>query len=136
MYAFGELLLFVAVFGFGSLFPTGLGLYFLRPFTRFWAVLSIAALIVAATSLVAVAVLFAAPHPPTVDPGWVLASFFAFFRLAGAPLLGAAYMIAALLAPNRSSRWRLLGATVLESVVGVSTFVHWFLLQARSGLVF
>jgi hypothetical protein len=126
MYAFGDLLLFVAMFGFGSLLPTGLGLYFLRPFTRFWTVLSIAVFIIAGTSLVAVAVLFAAPPQATGTSGWALASFFAFFRLAGAPLFASAYILAALLAPNRSSRWSLLAATGLEAVVGLSSFVHWF----------
>jgi hypothetical protein len=32
MYAFGDALLFLAVFGVAALFPTGLALHFLRPF--------------------------------------------------------------------------------------------------------
>lgn len=39
MYAFGDLLTFVAVFGAGALVPTGLGLYFLRRTRYFWPVI-------------------------------------------------------------------------------------------------
>jgi hypothetical protein len=56
MYAFGDAMLFGSVFGLFALFPTGLALYFLRPFKRFWTVFSIASLTLAFTSLVAASV--------------------------------------------------------------------------------
>ena len=40
MYAFGDVLLFVAVFGVSALVPTGAALFFLRPYRLFWTVLS------------------------------------------------------------------------------------------------
>jgi hypothetical protein len=41
MYAFGDGLLFIAVFSAVALFPTGLALYFLQPCRWFWVVLSV-----------------------------------------------------------------------------------------------
>lgn len=43
MYAFGDLLTFVAVFGVGSLVPTALGLFFLRHTRYFWPVIAVLA---------------------------------------------------------------------------------------------
>jgi hypothetical protein len=58
MYAFGDAVLFVAVFGVSALVPTGAGLFFLRPYRPFWTVLSALGLTVALTG-VAAAILFA-----------------------------------------------------------------------------
>src|SRR2546427_2875631 len=58
MYAFGDALLFVAVFGVAALVPTGAALIFLRAYRPFWTVLSAFGLGVAVTGLTA-AVLFA-----------------------------------------------------------------------------
>jgi hypothetical protein len=58
MYAFGDLLLFVAVFGVSALVPTAAALFFLRPYRRFWTALSALGLTVALTG-VAAAILFA-----------------------------------------------------------------------------
>src|SRR5689334_3038774 len=66
MYAFGDSIVFVAVFGLLALVPTGGALYFLRPYRRFWVVLSLLCLAVAVTGLTA-AIVFAvgrqAPPP-------------------------------------------------------------------------
>jgi hypothetical protein len=126
MHAFADFLLFLGVFGVGALLPTGLGLYFLRPFPRLWTAVSITALATACTSPAAVAVLVLTSPQPADHPAWVLASFVALLRMAGGPLLAAAYMIAALFAPTRRSRWLLVGATGIESVIGLLAFVHWF----------
>jgi protein-S-isoprenylcysteine O-methyltransferase Ste14 len=58
MYAFGDALLFVAVFGTVGLLPTGLGLVFLRPYRPFWLILSTIGAVIAATAVIAL-VLFA-----------------------------------------------------------------------------
>ncbi len=55
MYAAGDALLFAAVFGVAALVPTGAALFFLRPYRRFWTVLSTFSLGVAVTGLAAVA---------------------------------------------------------------------------------
>jgi hypothetical protein len=67
MYAFGDGLLFVAVFSAVALIPTGLALYFLRPCRWFWVAHSITAIAIAATALLAAALcvlerLMAIPH--------------------------------------------------------------------------
>jgi hypothetical protein len=69
MYAFGDLLLFVFVFGAVALFPTGLALYFLRPVGRFWTVFSIGALAFAGTGLCAALVIALASAQPS-DSFW------------------------------------------------------------------
>ncbi|MBI5248978.1 MAG: hypothetical protein HY912_05735 [Desulfomonile tiedjei] len=65
MYAFGDAILFMFVFGVVALFPTGLALYFLRPFRSFWTALSIASLALAVTGMVAASVIaLASSQPP------------------------------------------------------------------------
>ncbi len=53
MYAFGDALLFVAVFGIVGLLPTGLGLVFLRPYRLFWLILSTIGAVIATTAVIA-----------------------------------------------------------------------------------
>jgi hypothetical protein len=53
MYAFGDALVFVAVFGLSALVPTGAALFFLRPYRHFWTVLSALGLAVAVTGVTA-----------------------------------------------------------------------------------
>src|SRR3989442_11771016 len=58
MYAAGDALLFVAVFGVSALVPTGAALFFLRPYRHLWTGLSALGLAVAVTG-VTPAILFA-----------------------------------------------------------------------------
>ena len=51
MYWFGDLLLFIAIFGAVSIVPTGLTLVFLRQSRGFWNACAIVALLVAGTAL-------------------------------------------------------------------------------------
>ena len=53
MSAFGDFLLFSGLFGFSSLVPTTLALWFLRQFVRFWNGLSTVSLCFATTGPVA-----------------------------------------------------------------------------------
>ena len=48
-----------------------------------------------------------------------------FLRMFGAPLLAAAFMLFALLAPTRLSRWLILGASAIEAFIGAYAFYHW-----------
>ena len=60
MYAFGDLLTFLAVFGAGSLLPTGLGFYFLWRTRYFWPVAGVLGLgIILSVAAVALFVLAA-----------------------------------------------------------------------------
>ena len=51
MYAFGDMLLFLGVFGVAAVPATAAGLYFLRSYPRFWRVASTCALVCAASGL-------------------------------------------------------------------------------------
>jgi hypothetical protein len=53
MFGFGDDLVFLAVFGVAALVPTAAALFFLRPYRPFWRRLSVAALAVASTAVVA-----------------------------------------------------------------------------------
>jgi hypothetical protein len=57
MYAFGDGLVFLAVFGVLAIFSTVLALYFLPPRRPFWAALSTAALAFIATGILVVSVI-------------------------------------------------------------------------------
>src|SRR5258708_35537275 len=67
MYAFGDAILFVAVFGVVALAPTGAALFFLRPYRRFWTVLAALGLAVAVTGVTA-GILFAGRRPAAPSP--------------------------------------------------------------------
>ena len=68
MYAFGDGLLFVAVFSAVAIFPTGLALWFLRPYRWFWVGLSVTALAIAATAVLSALVYAVAAHRRTSSP--------------------------------------------------------------------
>src|SRR2546427_523028 len=53
MFAFGDDLLFLGVFGVAAVVPSGAALFFLRPYRSFWRVLSVTALVVATTAVAA-----------------------------------------------------------------------------------
>ena len=127
MYAFGDGLLFVAVFGVAALVPTGLALYFLRPFRWFWTVLSASALAVAVTAIPAAALCvlerLLAIHDDSLLS--VLAAL-AVLRTIVSPPLAGAFLVAGVLAPNRASRWALLAAAAIEGAVAVYAVFQWF----------
>ena len=124
MYAFGDDLLFIAVFGVSSTIPTGLALLFLRQSRRFWFALSLGALVVASTGLGAVA-LTAVP-PQTLGESLNAWSMLAFPRLFVSPFFAVAFGLSALFAPKSRSRWCLLGAAGAEGCSSVFGFLHWF----------
>jgi hypothetical protein len=128
MYAWGGAMLFAAVFGSVALFPTGLGLYFLRPLRVFWTILAIAALALAVTGpvcAVVVAFMSSLSNPPFIVQAFL---FFSLMRVLGAPLLALALLLCACLAPTRFARWALVGATAIEGVAAAYSLVHWFIL--------
>jgi hypothetical protein len=127
MYAFGDGILFLAVFGTVALLPTGLALVFLRPYHVFWTALSIMALALAVTGLSAVSVYVAAYHG--LLPGFARQSWaaLAVLRMLASPLLATCFLLAGIIAPARSSRWALLVATAMESIAGIYAVCQWFL---------
>src|SRR6267142_4664540 len=115
MYAFGDALLFVAVFGVSALVPTGAALFFLRPYRHFWTVLSALGLAVAVTGVTA-AILFAVGRHATPSPLATWAGF-SVLRILVAPLLALTFLVCTFLSPYRSPRVTLLAATVMEGAV-------------------
>jgi hypothetical protein len=123
IYVFGDLILFVQVFGVLALVPTALALYFLRPVQKFWAVLSIVSLVVAATGPLMLAVNTLIVLLELHEVGWEIAQFLALARVGGAPFLAAGFLIGALLAPVRRARWALLASALVEGAVAAYGFV-------------
>src|SRR5260221_5215624 len=124
MYAFGDSVVFFAVFGLLALVPTGGVLYVLRPYRRFWMVLSLVCLAVAVTGPGA-AILFAVGRhaPPSALATWVALSG---LRILGAPLLALTFLVCALFSPDRPPRLVFLAATVMEAVVTACMCAVWF----------
>lgn len=127
MFAFGDDLLFLAVFVCAALPATGAALFFLRPFRSFWLALSAIALAVAAAALlpvvdrVALALFGAEPFPRTLVAFGVLG-------ILVAPLGAITFLLSGLIAPNRRARLSLIGAAAAEAFA----FASWFL-STRSG---
>jgi hypothetical protein len=127
MYAFGDGLLFLAVFGVVAILPTGLALFFLRPYRVFWIVLSIVALVLAATGLLAAIVYVSASHWAAPHSAWEFWAALSVLRMLPAPVLVMGFILAVFIAPNRTSRWILLIAAGIEGVVAVYAVLQWFL---------
>ena len=107
MNAFGDGLLFLAVFGVAAIPPTGAALFFLRPWHAFWRGFSVVALVFALTSL-------AAFIEVIIDSRSMVGGL-AFFRILVAPLFTLAFLLSGFFAPNRASRIALLVATAIEA---------------------
>jgi hypothetical protein len=125
MHAFGDAVVFVAVFGVAALVPTGAALIFLRPYRPFWVALSIFSLGVAATGISA-AVLFAAGRHAEPSLLATLAAL-SVLRILVAPSLAFAFLVSALLSPYRLPRFALGGATLMEMAVSAYGALAWFL---------
>jgi hypothetical protein len=125
MFAFGDILLFLAVFGVAAVPPTGAALFFLRPYRSFWVALSITALVLAAT---AIAALIDYVATRTAEAGSVVHdwSALAVLRIIVAPLFALAFFLAVFFAPNRFSRVVLLVAAIVEATVFAFIALIWF----------
>ena len=126
MYAFGDSLLFIAVFGVASIVPTGLALVFLRQSRAFWIVLSVVALVVASTGLAAVAAIVFEQHQLALGAGLDAWTPLAVLRIFVSPFLAVAFGLAALVAPEIRLRWWLFGAASAEGLSTIYGFFHWF----------
>src|SRR5688572_27349702 len=125
MTAFGDSLLFLAVFGVAAVVPTGAALFWLRPYRRFWTVLSVASLVIATT---AIAAFVDYRTTQTVHSAASVWSFLAVLRILIAPLLAIAWFVAVVMAPARGPRLALLVACAVETAVFGS--ILWFLFRS------
>lgn len=125
MYAFGDSVLFGAVFGIVGLVPSGIALFFLRPCKRFWTVLSATGLAVALTGLIAV-VLFVVGRN-AAPSSLATSAALSVLRLLMAPILALTFFVCALLSPCRSARFALVAASLVETAVTAYILFVWFL---------
>jgi len=123
MYAFDDALLFVSVFGVTALVPTGAVLFFLRPYRRFWTLLSAVGLAVAVTGAAAAAVFEVGRHAPSPFATWNALSV---LRILVAPVLALTFLACAAVSPQRSHRFALLFASVVEAAVSAYGGLVWF----------
>jgi hypothetical protein len=126
MYAFGDAYLFILVFGLVALIPTGAALYFLRPYRRFWIVLSALGVGVAFTGAAA-AVLFTlgrSAFAPSTLAEW---ASYSVLRILLAPVFAPAFLVVAFITPHRSARLALFAAAVVELAVIAFAGFTWFL---------
>jgi hypothetical protein len=126
MYAFGDAILFVAVFGFLALLPTAAALYFLRPYPRFWKIISGLGLALAATG-VAAAVVYALGRQAVAPSPLAAWAAFSVLRLLVAPLFTMGFFLLAFLSPDRFPRLMFVAATAMEAAVSAYVGIVWFL---------
>jgi hypothetical protein len=125
MYAFGDAVVFVGIFGLCALVPTSAGLLFLRSCDLFWRVLSVSAVGLALTGIAAT-ILFTVGRHATASP---LATWAAFsvLRILVAPLLVLALLVCAFFAPHRLVRIVFVTAAIEEAAVSAYAGIVWFL---------
>jgi hypothetical protein len=125
MYAFGDSLLFLGVFGLAAVPATGAAFFSLRPYRSFWRALSVAALATATTSAAALVVYLAGQRTAALPiiHTW---SPLAVLRILVAPLFALAFILSGVFAPSRSCRIALFAAALIEAVIFVYVAVVWF----------
>ena len=124
MYAFGDSMLFLGVFGVAAIPATGAALYFLRSSRGFWRPLSVVGLVIAGTA-VAAAVLYLVGRGTVPGSTLQVWAGFSVLRILIAPLFGLAFFLAGLFAPTRSDRNALLVATAMEAAAFGAIALTW-----------
>jgi hypothetical protein len=115
MWAFGDGMLFLGVLALAAVPATGAALYWLRASAGFWTSLSIASLVIAATSLAAFLIYATQARSGPTSPMNMLPAY-AVLRLLVAPLLAGFFCLAGLFAPYRTARLRLFAAGAIELI--------------------
>lgn len=116
MYAFGDLLFFLAAFFVAAVPATGGALYVLRPLPWFWRALSVTAAVLAITAAAASIEYIVGRSVSDRESLHYFWSNVAVLRLLlVAPGFALAFLLAGLFAPGRHARIVLLAATVLEA---------------------
>jgi len=124
MFAFGDMLAFLAAFGLAAVPATVGALFLLRSRPGFWMPLAIVALLLAATSVAALFIHLGEtfPGPGAPQRAWPA---YATLRLLLAPLCALAFLLAGILAPVRRARLALLAAAALEIAVLTAVALTW-----------
>jgi hypothetical protein len=125
MYAWGDLILFLEVFGLAAIIPTGLALYFLRPIRIFWPLFSLAAVAFAVTGTCAFAADALWSRLPPHSLLGLLAAIGGLREMLS-PAAAVIFLLAIFAAPGRRPRLILLVATIIEAPLGIYSFHQWF----------
>jgi hypothetical protein len=125
MYAFGDVIVFVGIFGVCALLPTGTALLFLRSCDSFWKVISILGVATASTGIAATLVYAVGRHANSGS--WAEWGAFAVLRILAAPLLVLTFTVCAFFSPNRAPRTAFVIAALMEAAVSFYIGVVWFL---------
>lgn len=120
MTAFGDSMVFLFVLAVVSVPVTGLALYSLRPYRRFWQAALGFALPVSATALMALVGMTSGFG--TSSSTWVMLSP---IRIILAPVIGLALLLFAIFAPTRRTRLAFLGLLGLEVVAFAAACALW-----------
>jgi hypothetical protein len=127
MIAGGEMMLGGAVFGFVSVVPTGLALWFLRGSRRFWSAFAAAGLAFAIAGLAAVLMPLAARGAMATGPVLALVGLLAIVQMLGSPLWIGGFLLFAAIAPARELRRIMLIAAAIETVIAACGLVHFLM---------
>jgi len=125
MYAFGDAILFLLVFGTISLLPTGLAMMYLRAWPPFWPALAICCAAMASTAISALILLIATRSLDTSTTLGMLGSV-SVLRVFPAPFFALSYALAAAFSPHRASRWVLAGSAIAEIALCIGAGLTWF----------
>jgi len=125
MLAFGDAFLWLNVFGICASVPTAAALYFLRPYRRFWELVGLTAVVVAATGVMSAVLYYFGRAAEGLEflGAWAQISP---LRMLIAPLLALIFLVCALVAPRGSPRIALLLAALMEMVVTGYIGLVWF----------
>jgi len=80
----------------------------------------------AATGVAAFIVYALASWRPVPGAALEVWASLAVLRMLVAPPLAGSFILSAVIAPNRSSRWKLLVAAAMEGVVSIFSVLQWF----------
>lgn len=127
MYAFGDTLLFLGVFGVFALVPTAAMLFFLRPYRTFWNLLSTLGLAIAVAG-VAAAILFAVSRNESTSRLATLAGY-SMLGILISPALALGFLVCAAFSPHRFPRLAFFTAALMEVAVSTYGGAVWIVLQ-------
>jgi len=125
MYAFGDMFLFLGVFGVIALVPTGAALFFLRSRRILWIVLSVVALAVALTGVAAMTLYVVGRTADTRTALGVWAGL-SPLRILAAPFFTLGFFMSGVISPHRFPRMALLLAAFFEAAVSACAWWLWF----------
>lgn len=128
MHAFGDFVLGVAVFAALALVPAALGLYWLRPVDKFWSAFAWSALLYALTGPLAVV---ASMSIENSTGGWTL--LLSVTRIGLMPLSAMAFLMCAILAPQKRERWLLVVSAIVDAAVVAGLVLVKFVLPRLAG---